>query len=189
MRRCDSHCFSSCTGRDAIAALGGFTDLSSLRRDAALINDFTVRYERVTIFPGIVFTCPAGRIKFVALPGTAENPSEDPQLEVWRTVNDEMKYKRVSAVSVARSQVTQFSDFIYSVSPTNMTFEASDSIGHHQPRSGRSQIYLVVQDGGSYRNIYQTRDSPIGELSFDSISIDANDQPLIEVTTGLFVIQ
>ena len=182
---------SSCTGRDAIAALSGFTDLSSLRRDAALINGFTVRYERVTIFPGIVFTCP-GRItnfKFVALPGTAENPSEDPQLEVWRTVNDEIKYKRVSAVSVVRSQVTQFSDVIYSVSPTNMTFEAGDSIGHHQPRSGRSQVDLVVQDGGSYGNIYQTRDNPIGELSFDSVSIDANDQPLFEVTTGLFVIQ
>ena len=145
----------------------------------------------MTIFPDVVFTC-SGRItnfKVVAkVTRTRGSQNEDPQLEVWRTVNDEMKYKRVSAVSVARSQVTQFSNFIYSVSPTNMTFEAGDSIGHHQPRSGRrgrSQIGLVVQDGGSYGNIYQTRDNPIGELYFDSISIDANDQPLIEVTTGL----
>ena len=180
---------SSCTGREALAGLSGFTDLSSLHRDAALINGFVIRYGRVTIFPDVVFTC-SGRItnfKVVAkVTRTTGSQNEDPQLEVWRTVNDEMKYKRVSAVSVARSQVTQFSNFIqYSVSPTNMTFEAGDSMGHHQPRSGRSQIDLVVQDGGSYRNIYQTRDNPIGELYFDSISIDANDQPLIEVTTGL----
>ena len=180
---------SSCTGREALAGLSGFTDLSSLHRDAALINGLVIRYGRVTIFPDIVFTC-SGRItnfKVVAnVTRTTGSQNEDPQLEVWRTVNDEMKYKRVSAVSVVRSQVTQFSNYIYSVSPTNMTFEASDSIGHHQPRSGRSQIDLVVQDGGSYGpNIYQTRDNPIGELYFDSMSIDANDQPLIRVTTGL----
>ena len=44
-------------GREALTALSGFTDLSSLRRDTALMNGFTVRYERVTIFPGIVFIC------------------------------------------------------------------------------------------------------------------------------------
>ena len=46
-----------CTGWEALSALSGFTDLSSLRRDAALIGRLAVHSERVTIFPDIVFTC------------------------------------------------------------------------------------------------------------------------------------
>ena len=182
----DSPTVSSCTGREALAALSGYTDLSSLRRDAALIYGLTVRDERVTIFPDIVFTC-SGQITNFTFVAAVDNMgvSRNPQLEVWRAVNDTMTYQRVSAVAFDTTDITQISNDIYSISPANINFEEGDSIGLHQPRSDETRIDIMFQDGGSYGTIYQTSNNPISELSLESTT---NDYLLAEVTTGLFMV-
>ena len=176
-----------CTGREALSALSGFTDLSSLRRDAALISHLAVYSKRVTIFPDIVFTC-SGQITNLKFVGFAQdgNQQQSIQFEVWRTVNNIMMYKRISAVAVNTNLVTEIVCEIFSISPTNMSFEVGDSLGLYVPVL--SDLSVFFQNGGSYGNIYQRRSNPTDQLFFNETSTDAKDYPLVEVTTGLFMV-
>ena len=101
-------------------------------------------------------------------------------------MNNIMMYKRISAVAVNTNLVTEIVREIFSISPTNMSFEVGDSLGLFVPVV--SDLSVFFQNGGSYGNIYQRRSNPTDQLFFNETSTDAKDYPLVEVTTGLFMV-
>jgi len=151
---------------------------------------------RQVIVPRANFTC-SGRITGItASMNRVTSGTTAPYLEVWHQTTPGISvFDKVGEVQLVESEIVEEVDgnslMYYFVNITltdddRIEFEAGDVIGYYQLSNSRYQVWSVSTAG--YTAYSNQASIPLNESDLVKLSIGNNRRPLIQLTTGLYII-
>ena len=140
-------------------------------------------YVYQAIFPEVGFTC-SGSIDAWVFGAEWRGQDRFPELQIWRPTGDGAYTKVGNTIIITDSNSSRLYEYPLS-SP--LDFQAGDVFGYYQPDPPRSQLKILLEDGGRRKNqtgYYYYGSSPVTDLFIPWGAMSTRFQIFVNVNTS-----